>query len=249
MLESATRSYLACSTHLSPYDSSVQEHRRNGWYVLGGSMLAGGTAWLAAWGVAVASAGPPHSLQYWVAGSYAAAGVMAGGSLIVLAVMYDWSARLPWLYPHKTGPPLKVVAGNPHYHDWNFAASVVALPIVVSNRTGAPVTLTGGCQVSGNLGDVPSWHDRLMDGEVASFLHEIESQKRSSHHQPNITQKTVIPAHSSLELWYVTDVSRDQRGVHLDRTLYFKDSDGNEYGAVFKRPLPHQAESKPPLSV
>lgn len=56
-------------------------------------------------GVAVASAGPPPSLHYWVAGSYAAAGVMAGGSLIVLAVMYDWSARLPWLYHHKTGGP------------------------------------------------------------------------------------------------------------------------------------------------
>jgi hypothetical protein len=75
-------------------------------------MLAGGTAWLAAWGVAVASAGLPHSLHYWVAESYAAAGVMAGGSLIVLAVMYDWPAQLSWLYPHKTGPPLKVVAGN-----------------------------------------------------------------------------------------------------------------------------------------
>jgi hypothetical protein len=84
---------------------------------------------------------------------------------------------------------------------------------------------------------------------VALFLREVESQKRSSHHHPSITQKTVIPAHSSLELWYVTDASRDQRGVHLDRTLYFKDSEGNEYSAVFKRPLPHQAESKPPLSV
>ena len=88
-----------------------------------------------------------------------------------------------------------------------------------------------------------------MEGEIASFFHEIESQKRSSHHNPNITQKTVIPAHSSLELWHVTDVSRDQRGVHLDRTLYFKDSDGNEYSAVFKRPLPHRPKSKPSLSV
>ena len=225
----------------------MQEHRRNGWYVLGGSLIAGGTAWLAAWGVAVASAGPSHSLQYWAAASYAAAGVVVTGSLIVLAVMYDWPARVPWPYLPKAGSPLKIVAGNPHFHDWNYAASVVALPIVVTNRTGTPVTLAGGCGVEGNLGDVPSWHERLIDSEVGLFLHEVESQKRSSHHHPSITQKTVIPAHASLELWYVDDISRDQRGVHLDRTVHFKDSDGNEYHAIFKRPLPLRAQSTPPL--
>jgi hypothetical protein len=122
----------------------VLEHRRNGWYVLGGGMIAGGVAWLAAWGVAVASAGPPHPLRFWDAASYVAAGVGLAGSLVVLTVMYDWLARLPWLYPRKTGLPLKVVAGSPHFHDWNYAASVVALPVLVTNRTNAPVTLASG---------------------------------------------------------------------------------------------------------
>ena len=208
-------------------------------------MIAGGVAWLGAWGVAVASAGPPHSLQYWVAASYAAAGVVVAGSLVVFAVMYDWPDRLPWLYSRKTGLPLKVMVSSPHFHDWNYAASVVALPIVITNRTGTPVTLAGGCQIEGNLGDTPSWREKLADDETGLFVREVESQKRSSHHRPSITERTTIPAHASLEFWYVTDVSRDQRGVHLDRTLYFKDIDGNEYSAVFKRhPLFHN-RSKP----
>ncbi len=210
-------------------------------------MIAGGLTWLAAWGVAVASAGPPHSLRYWDAASYAAVVVAVAGSMIVLAVMYDWLARLPWPHLQKTGPPLKVVAGKPHYHNWNYAASVVALPIVVTNKTSTPVTLAGGCQVNGNIGPITSWRDKLTADETGSFVREVESQKRSSHHHPSITEKTVIPARASLELWYVDDISRDQRGINLDMTLYFRDSDGNQYCAVFKRPIPQQAQSMPPV--
>jgi hypothetical protein len=225
----------------------VLEHRRNGWFLLGGSMIAGGVAWLAAWGVAVASAGPPHSLRYWDWPSYAATGVVVAGLLIVFAVMYDWLAWLPWLYPGKSGLPLKAVGGSPHYHEWNYAAAVAALPIMVTNRTRAPVTLAGGCQIRGNMGDISSWKEKLTEAETGLFMREVESQKRSSHHRPSITDRATIPAHSSLEFWYVTDVSRDQRGVHLDVTLHFKDTDGNEYSATFERIPPQQTRSKPPL--
>ena len=211
------------------------EHRRNGWYLLGGSMIAGGVAWLAAWGVAVASAGPPHSLQFWSAASFVAAGVAIIGSLVVLAVMYDWVSRLAWLRPIKNKLPLKVVAGEPHFHDWNYAASVVALPIKLTNTASTPVLLPGGCRARGNMGDISSWREKLGEDETGSFLREVESQKRTSHHRPNIIDRAIIPAHASLEFWYVTDVSRDQRGVHLDMTLYFNDADGNEYSAAFER--------------
>jgi hypothetical protein len=198
-------------------------------------MMALGVAWLTAWGVAVASSGPPHSLHFLNAASFVAAGVAVIGLFVVFAVMYDWLAWLPRLYPNNTGLPLKVIAGSPHFHDWNYAASVVALPIEVTNRTGAPVTLAGGCHIQGNTGDMPSWAERMTEDETGFFLREIESQKRSSHHGPKITDRATIPGHASLEFWYVTDVSRDQRGPHLDMTLHFKDGDGNEYSAAFKR--------------
>jgi hypothetical protein len=141
------------------------------------------------------------------------------------------------------------VAGSPHFHDWNYAASVVALPVLVTNRTNAPVTLAGGCQIQGNAGDTPSWREKLTEGETGLFVREVESQKRSSHHRPNITDRATIPAHASLVFWYVEDISRDQRGVHLDMTLYFKDGDGNEYSAAFKRNSPQRARSTRPLAL
>ena len=155
-------------------------------------------------------------------------------------MMYDWLTRLGWLYPGKTRLPLKVVAGKPHFHEWNYAASVVALPITVTNRTSEPMTLAGGCQVRGNMGDIPSWRERLTVDETGLFLREIESQNRSSHHRPGITDRATIPAHATLEFWYVTDVSRDQRGVELNMTLHFKDGEGNGYSVTFERIAPQQ---------
>lgn len=174
---------------------------------------------------------------------------MVAGSLVVFAVMYDWPARLLWLYPRKTGLPLVVVPGNPHYHDWNYAASVAAVPVVVTNKTGAPVTLVGGYRAEMSEGDTPSWRSRLTEDEQGLFLREVESQKRTSHHQPSFTERTTIPEHASLELWYVTGVSCDQRGARPGITLYFNDSDGNEYAAAFKPHEPHQARAKPLLAL
>jgi len=216
----------------------VLEHRRNGWYVLGGAMIAAGLGWLGAWGAAVGSSGPPHPLRYLVLATYVAAGVALAGVLIVLAVMYDWFVRLPWPHLRETGLPLKVEAGSPHFHDWNYAASVVALPVRVTNTTNAPVTLPGGLQIEGHAGETPPWEDRLRDDERGQFMREVESQRRTSHHQPSIRDRATVPAHAFLDLWYVDDISRDRRGVHLDKTLHFKDADGNQYSAAFKRPLP-----------
>jgi hypothetical protein len=223
----------------------VQEHRRNGWYVLGAALIAAGAAWLAAWGVAVDSASPPHALQYWVPASYVAAGLVAAGFLVVVAVMYDWPARPRWLSPRKAELPLKVVSGKPHYHDWNHAASVAALPVMITNMTRGPVVLPGGCRSEGYSGDTPLWESRLTEDERGLFVREIASQERSSHHLPNITERATIPARASLEVWYVTDISRDQRGARPRITLYFNDSEGNEYAAAFRGQEPRHAQSFP----
>jgi hypothetical protein len=212
----------------------VQEHRRNGWYVLGAAMITAGATWPAAWEVVVDSASPPRSFRYWVPASYITAGLAAAGLLVVLAVMYDWPAKLGWLSLHKSEPPLKIVSGKPHYHDWNYAASVAALPIVITNRAREAVAMPGGCKAQIRAGDIPPWRSRLTDDETALFVREFESQKRSSHHLPNIIDRATIPAHASLEAWYVTETGRDQRGARPEITLYFNDSDGHEYSAVFK---------------
>jgi len=177
-----------------------------------------------------------------------AVGIVAAGLLIVVAVMYDWLARLQWLYPHKTELPLKVEGGEPHYHDWNYAASVAALPVMVTNKTGAPVTLPGGCTAELNADGIPLWSPSLTEAEKGSFLQETESQKRTSHHQPSLVKGATIPAHASLELWYVTEIGRDRSGTRPGATLRFKDSGGNEYAAVFKRHEPHRARSESSLT-
>jgi hypothetical protein len=197
-------------------------------------MIAAGVAWLAAWGVAVGSTKPSGSLRYLDPASYVAIAFVMVGFLVVVAVMYDWPARLWELRPVANEPPLKVTPGMPHYHDWNWAASVAALPVKIRNRTGRPVDLPGGCRLVGHPTDVPSWDGRLSEGEAQPFRCEVASQQRSSHHSPKLTDRNTIPAHASLEVWHVVDTDRDYRGGRQSFTLYFNDSDGNEYSANFE---------------
>lgn len=212
-------------------------------------MIAGGVAWLAAWGVAVSSAKPAGSLQYLVPASYVAIGVVVLG-FIVVAVMYDWPARLLWLSPRPAGAPLKVMSVKPHYHDWNIAASVAALPIKVTNRTREPVTLPGGCTCEIHGGDAPTWESSLRgSGAELSFSSEVESQKLTSHHLPAISERTTIPAHASLELWFVTGIGRDYRGMRPRMTLHFNDADGNEYAAAFGQQELRRLKRRAPLTM
>jgi hypothetical protein len=212
--------------------------------------MAAGVAWLAAWGVAVGSAKPPGSLQYLDPASYVAIGVVVVGFLVVVGVMYDWPARLLWLNPHPAGPPLKVESGKPHYHDWNIAASVAALPIKVTNKTREPVTLPGGCSCEIHGGDAPSWMSSLRgSGAELAFSSEVESQRRSSHHQPDIRERTTIPAHASLELWFVTGVGRDYRGLRPRMTVHFNDADGNKYAATFGGQEPRHPKKRASLTL
>jgi hypothetical protein len=216
----------------------VQEHRRNGWYVLGGALMAAGVAWLAAWGVAVGSAKPPGSVQYLVPASYVAIGVVVIGFLVVVAVMYDWPARLRGLYPASAGAPLKVIPGKAHYHDWNYAASVAALPITITNRTREPVVMPGGMQGEFQFGSTPAWEARLSDDDMTMFLREVESQRRTSHHQPALKDGLTIPGGATIEAWHVTEISRDKQGTRPRITLRFKDGDNNTYTASWNERNP-----------
>jgi len=67
----------------------VQEHRRSGWYALGGTLSGLGGAWLVGYGIACLQSSPPHKLDFWILVTPTAIGVAALGILVVLAVMYS----------------------------------------------------------------------------------------------------------------------------------------------------------------
>ncbi len=76
----------------------MEEHKRNGWYLLGGLPMTGGVALAVGWLIAVESAKSPRP-QYWEAPAYIAVGLVGVGFLLVLAVMYEWHPKrfLAWL--------------------------------------------------------------------------------------------------------------------------------------------------------
>src|SRR5665647_1494948 len=68
----------------------MEDHRRSGWYLIGGFPLGAGATLMVTWIVAVATHSevdkPP--LLGWP--SYLAAGLIVGGFVLILAVMNDW---------------------------------------------------------------------------------------------------------------------------------------------------------------
>jgi hypothetical protein len=208
---------------------------------VGASLVATGLVLAGGWITAVETTTRAHipTVPIWI----------FAGMVVIGAVLFAGARGwFPWHLRRKSQPPLKVVAREPHYHDWNYAASVAALPVMVTNKTGADVTLVGGCLMESNSGGIVPWETRLTEDEEGLFRREVESQVRTSHHQPSLTKGATIPAHASLELWHVIDISRDRSGTRPGATLRFKDSDGNEYMAVFKRQEPHKARSASPLT-
>jgi hypothetical protein len=150
-----------------------------------------------------------------------------GIGLVACAIVIAAAELAPRYLRGRARLPLKVVPGKPHYHDWNYAATVVALPVKITNRTHEPVAMPGGASMEMQRGDIPDWQTRLLGDDATTFLREIESQRRSTHHLPDIRDRTTIPARATIEAWYVTDTGRDQHGTRPRATLRFKDGDGN----------------------
>jgi hypothetical protein len=209
-------------------------------------MIAAGVAWLAAWEVAVASAKPAGSLHYLVPASYVAVVVVVLGFLVVVAVMYDWPARLWELRPAGDEPPLKITVGKPHYHDWNWAARVAALPVKIKNRTGGMVIWPGGCQFQMQDRADPSWRTVLSADERGQLAREVFSQEQTSHHRPMVRERITIPAHSSVDAWFVASVGRDCRGSEPRITLHLTDGNGNKYTATYEGKEPQDGQDVAP---
>lgn len=160
-----------------------------------------------------------------------------GSSVVVLVVvglivlLLILGGRALW---RRSGKPLKVRAGKPHYHDWNRAASVVALPVKITNKRTQAIDLPGGCSCAGYDGNIPSWASQLTGDESHAFAIEEQSQIRTSHHRPSLKDGVTVPSGRSVTVWHVTAASRGQRGERPRFEVFFRDADENEYSAVFE---------------
>jgi hypothetical protein len=67
----------------------MEEHKRNGWYLLGGVPTTAGVGLAVGWYVAVLSSRAPGKLTFWTLPAYLAAGLITVGVLLVLSVMYE----------------------------------------------------------------------------------------------------------------------------------------------------------------
>jgi hypothetical protein len=74
---------------------------------------------------------------------------------------------------------------------------------------------------------------QLTDDDQRAFAVEEESQRRTTHHRPNFSDRVTVPRRRSLTVWHVTAASRGQHGERPRFELFFQDGDGDEYSAVF----------------
>ena len=133
------------------------------------------------------------------------------------------------------GKPLKVKITDRHAHPLNYAAETAALQFLIRSRTWRSVELPGGYDLSVDPRDNPPGRAELTGQEKASLVQKLAYERETSHHQPSLQGRTVVPAHGSVSAWIVTDVSRLRDGAHPEITVHFRDGLGNKYTVVAKR--------------
>ena len=133
------------------------------------------------------------------------------------------------------GKPLKVKVVDRHAHPLNYAAETAAIQLLIKNRTWRAVELPGGFSVSVDPRDNPPGRAELTGQEKASLVQKLAFERETSHHQPALRDRAVVPAHGSVSGWVVEDVSRLATGGHPEITIHFADGLGNRYTVVAKR--------------
>jgi len=133
------------------------------------------------------------------------------------------------------GKPLTVKVADRHAHPLNYAAETAALQLLIKNRRWRPVELSGGFGLGVNSADNPMRRAGLTEQEKASLVQKLGYERETSHHQPSLRDRAVVPAHGSLSPWVVTDVDRLPSGGHPEITIKFADGEGNQYALVVKR--------------
>ena len=133
------------------------------------------------------------------------------------------------------GKPLKVKVVDRHAHPINYAAETAAIQLLIKNRTLRAVELPGGFRFVVNPLDNPQGRAELTGPEKASLAQKLGFERETSHHQPALSARAVVPAHGSVSGWIVEDVSRLAAGGHPEITVHFADGLGNQYTVVAKR--------------
>lgn len=167
------------------------EGRRNGWYVLGGGMIAAGVAWLAT---------PPRSLPDWLPPSYVAVGLIVAGLLVVVAVMYDWPARLRRklrAVRSSSYDGLRLELVNAKWEFWQRTAWLVDIQVRVTNTTPDRVIELSCFELDSDPG--PYWVERpvLTQDQVNVLFHQMQ-RRRDSYGPEHLHQMTLQSGDSRL---------------------------------------------------
>jgi len=133
------------------------------------------------------------------------------------------------------GKPLKIKLADRHAHPLNHAAETAALQLLIKNRRWRPVELPGGYSLVVNPDDNPMRRMELTEQERGSMVQRLGYERETSHHQPPLQDRAVVPAHGAVSPWVVTDVDRLPAGGHPEITISFADGEGNRYAVVAKR--------------
>jgi hypothetical protein len=218
----------------------VEEHRRAGWYGLGGTLSGLGGLWLVGWGVAVLQSSPPHQLHFLVPVTYIAIALLAGGILLVLAVMFDWPVWLVSRLPELRRPALNVTVKDVQWENFRYIAMIGAFHIRIKNTTGKRVMIASYAFTTDNRG-LPSWRGTTSRDQVLEVDREIDQRLGRHRYGPALRNQAEVPAREAISGWVVEAVTRDPAGGTPGCTIVVKDQIGNEYRAVVKRVDPRQA--------
>jgi hypothetical protein len=133
------------------------------------------------------------------------------------------------------GKPLKVKITDRHAHPLNYAAEAVAIELSIKNRTWRSIELPGGYNLTVYAAENPQTRAALSAQQKAGLVQKLAYERDTSHHQPSLRDRAVVPAYGSVTAWVVTDVDHLPHGAHPEITIGFADGRGNQYKVVAKR--------------
>lgn len=217
----------------------MQDHRRVGWYTLGGALSALGGAWLVAYLVACLQSSAPHKLHYWVPVTFAAIALVVVGIVIIFAVMYDWLDPLVEGIPGLHRKALSVRIVDVRWDNYKYIALIGGFRVRVKNTTGTRVMISGVS--STNDRGLPNWRGTASAAQVNEVDTEIFQRLEGHQYGPPLRMHSEVPAHETVSGWFVVAATRDPSGGTPAVSIVVTDDLGNQYEAHVKRTEPREA--------
>jgi hypothetical protein len=217
----------------------VQEHRRAGWYGIGGTLSGLAALWLVGWAIAVSQSSPPHKLHYLVPVTYIAIALFVAGLVLVLAIMYDWPVWLVSRLPRLARLPLKVTVVDHNWESYQHTVLIGAFRVRIKNTTDKPIRVSGIGFQSDNRG-LPSWHTTMTGDQALPIERELHRRKEASQNGNPLRNFSVVEARETISGWVIEAVTRDAGGGTPNVAITIRDELGNQYQATVDRTEPRR---------